>query len=123
MSEELQVEEEKVEKVRAPTERVVLRQVDVLLLEDVSDGARASIEELIKADRKSKHAVAVAWLEVSRRSGMALTKLAAIEAHAGKAGTPDALVGTFRAPSLTSWKDAEVYSAPPAPLVERTTVD
>lgn len=120
MSEERKVEEER-KAERVPTERVVLRHVEVLLLEDVSEGARASIEELIKADRKSKHAVTGAWLEVSRRT--APTKLAAIEAHAGKAGTPDALVGTFRAPTVTAWKDAEVYAAPPAPLVERTTVD
>jgi hypothetical protein len=83
----------------------------------------AAVEVLYPKGKRPEREAAVvdAWLEVARVT--APTKVAAIEAHAGKPGTPDARLGVFRAPTLTSWKDAQVYNAPPLPLVERTTVD
>lgn len=112
-------EEQKAE--RKPTERVVLKHETVLVLPAGTD-----LATLFAPDTKTLRKMGIgppieAWVEVARQT--APTKIAAIEAHAGKPGTADALVGTFRAPTLTSWKDAAVYDAPPAPLVERTVID
>lgn len=121
MSEEQKVEEER-KAERVPTERIVLRSVAAIEVPaDVTGDQLEQVAAIFKRKGRAKGSVVGAWLEVARVT--APTKLAAIEAHAGKAGTPDALVGTFRAPTVTAWKDAEVYAAPPAPLVERTTVD
>ena len=107
---------------RKPTERVVLKQEAVLLVSGLDP---EKVDEAIKLlgvkVRKGQPRIQFGWVEVARH--LAPTKLAAIEAHAGKAGTADALQGVFRAPTVTAWKDAEVYTAPPAPLVERTTVE
>lgn len=109
------------EEERKPTERVVLQRVDALVLDGVSEQSQEAIRELIKADRKSTFQAAQTWLEVARVA--APSKLAAIEEHAGKPGTPNAKVGVYRAPTLTSWKDGVSYEAPPAPLVQRSAVD
>lgn len=110
---------------RKPTERIVLRRVVALSIPDgaTEEQVQAAVAALYPKARKAEVAGAVgeAWQEVARHT--ASTKIAAIEAYAGKPGTPDAKVGVFRAPTVTSWKDAAVYDAPPLPLVERSVIE
>lgn len=106
---------------RKPTERVVLKRETVLVLPPGVD-----LAQLFAPDTKALKKMGIgppveAWIEVARAT--APTKATAIEAHAGKAGTPDALQGVFRAPTVTSWKDGVVYEAPPMPLVERSVIE
>jgi hypothetical protein len=110
---------------RAPTERVVLKQERVIVLpfdvapEQLAAAVEAAYPKASRAVREA--AVADGWLEVSRQT--AASKVAAIEAYAGKPGTADAKLGIFRAPTVTSWKDAVVHSAPPLPLIERQVIE
>lgn len=105
---------------RRPTERVVLRCERVLVLPDGTTAEQ--LEEAAKALKlRGKPVTDEAWIEVGRH--VAATKTAAIEAHAGKPGTPDAKVGLYRAPSSTAWKGAVSYSAPPLPLVQRQVIE
>lgn len=110
---------------RRPTERVILKAERVVVLPAGAqpDQIAVAVEALYpKAKRAEREAsIADAWLEVARHT--AATKSAAVEAHAGKPGTPDAKLGTFRAPTLTAWKDAVVHDAPPLPLVQRSVID
>lgn len=115
---------------RKPTERVILKAEQVLVLPDGFDvaalkgtqaQAEAALMTLAKGGSKTRGHVGEAWVEVGRH--VASTKTAAIEMHAGKPGTPDAKLGTFRAPTLTAWKDGVRYDAPPLPLVERSAVE
>lgn len=110
---------------RRPTERVVLRQVRAIEIPPGTDPERvaAAVEALHpKAKRAERDGSVIdAWQEVARVEGA--TKTAAVESYAGKPGTPDAKVGTFRAPGLTAWKGAMVYDAPPLPLVERRVIE
>lgn len=46
-----------------------------------------------------------------------------IEAVAGKAGTPDARPGTYRAPSMSAMRGGKRYTRPPRPKVEAETLD
>lgn len=107
---------------RKPTQRVVLRQERVLVISDeVTD---EQIGEAVKAlgGRTGRKAVSVpvAWVECGEFTG---SKKGAIEAYAGKAGTPDAKVGTFKAPTVTAMKGGIKHSAPPLPLVQSEAID
>lgn len=109
---------------RKPTERVILERVSVLVIPDGTDPEK--LGEAIRALTPARGKRAVnqaheAWVEVSRQT--AASKTAAIELYAGKAGTADAKVGVWRAPTVTAWKQAIVYEAPPVPLIERTVID
>lgn len=105
---------------RKPTDRVVLSQVRVIVLpEAITPEQQEAISVALHTGRGKPVTVPVveAWMEVGEHAGA--SKLSAIEAHAGVAGTPDAKPGTYRAPTVTAWKGAIRYSAPPQPLVER----
>lgn len=110
---------------RKPTERVILQRTLALVVPEkaTDEQVRAAVEALggRPRPRSGVSGVVEAWVEVSRVT--AVSKTAAIEAHAGKPGTPDAKLGVFRAPSVTSWKGAVAHEAPPAPLVQRTLID
>jgi hypothetical protein len=112
---------------RGPTRRVVLKRERTLVL---PEGVR--VEELVAAkDEKAimkllgkpigKDPYTEAWTVVAVKEGASKTN--AIEAHAGKPGTPDALPGTYKAPTVSAWSGGEVYEAPPEPLVERKALE
>lgn len=111
------------ENERKPTQRVVLRRERVLAL---PDGVR--IEELVAAKderammkllglRVGDDPYGEAWVPVGEFEGASMTK--AIEAYAGKPGTPDAIPGAYKAPTVSAWAGGEEYVKPPAPKVER----
>lgn len=106
---------------RQPTERVILERIRALRVpDDVTD---EQLAEALKALTKGKRrlVIEVGWVEVSRQIGS--SKKGAIEAYAGKAGTADAKVGVFRAPSVTAWKGALSFEAPAKPLVQARLID
>lgn len=112
---------------RKPTKRIVLRRERVLVL---PDGVR--VEELVAAKDERElmkllgkkvgtDPYAEGWVVVGEFEGQ--TKDKAIEAHAGKPGTPDAKVGAYKAPGVAAWAGGALYEAPPAPLVEKKALD
>jgi hypothetical protein len=109
---------------RRPTERVILERVRVVVLPDaMTPEQQAAISAALHAGKGKVRTVPVeeAWREVARKVGS--SKRAAIEEYAGKAGTPDAKVGVFRAPSTTAWKGGVENTAPPLPLVESRVIE
>lgn len=111
---------------RKPTRRMVLRRERVLVL---PEGVR--VEELVGATNERElmkllglkvgtDPYAEAWIVVGEFEGSGKTQ--AIEAHAGKAGTPDAKPGVYKAPGVSAWRGGEVYEKPPEPKVERTAL-
>lgn len=110
---------------RRPTERVILKHARVLVIPDGVEPEKLgeAIRLLMPARgrRNPEDAAREAWIEVDRQT--AASKVRAIELYAGKPGTPDAKVGTFRAPTATAWRGAVIYTAPPAPLVERSVIE
>jgi hypothetical protein len=114
---------------RRPTERVILQHSFVIKLPG-GGVDREVLEKVIKLlelkgpngrAAKPQDVLGEAWVEVSRKVGS--SKRAAIEEYAGKAGTPDAKVGVFRAPSTTAWKGGVENTAPPLPLVESRVIE
>lgn len=114
---------------RKPTQRVVLERVRVLVLPDGFDvaklrGSQKDAEEalatLAKGGSKTRALVGEAWRECGEFTG---SKKGAIEGYAGKPGTPDAKVGTFKAPTVTAMKGGLKLSAPPQPLVQAEAID
>lgn len=102
---------------RRPTERVILEKIAAVVIPP--DATVEQVEAAVKALATKgvrKPDRGPAWQEVSRQT--APSKKAAIEAYAGKAGTADAKVGEWRAPSVTAWKGGLKHSAPPKPLIE-----
>lgn len=57
------------------------------------------------------------WIVVGEFVGA--SKREAIEAHAGKPGTPEAIPGAYKAPTTSAWAGGEEYEKPPEPKVER----
>lgn len=112
---------------RKPGERVVLKMDRVIVVPEGVDPEKLAevVKLLFPAERRwqktPEAALTEAWVVVAKIE--APSKQKAIEAYAGKAGTPDAKQGVFRAPSLMAWKDGIELKAPPAPLVQRTSVD
>lgn len=103
------------------TRRVVVSQHAVLLLPSggvSSEGLAAAWKAL---GLKGAPREAAAWVVVGEFDGA--SKDDAIEAYAGKPGTPDAKVGTYKAPGARSWAGGARYAAPPKPLVEREAID
>jgi hypothetical protein len=110
---------------REPTRRVVLRRERVLVLpESLSD---EDVQSILKAVQDSKKlpapskALTHAWMEIGTFTGA--SKDNAIEAHAGKAGTPDAKLGEYKAPTASAWAGGTRYKAPPKPLAEKEAID
>lgn len=104
----------------APTKRTVLKQEGVLVLP-----AGVSTEALIAAAKalgvKGAPRELAAWVVVGEFDGD--TKEQAIEAHTGKPGTPDAKVGTYKAPTSRAFAGGMRLKAPPKPLVEKESID
>lgn len=88
-------------------QRVVLRGVAVLVLDDlVDDEARQALLATWDAP------VVEAWVAVASRPG---TTDAAIASYAGRSGAPDAKPGTYKAPPATSWFVPPQVIEPPLP--------
>lgn len=114
---------------RGPTRRVVVRRENVIVLHPDTD--IAALTTLLKAANKGTKGdvtaplrggtVGEAWTVVGEFLGD--SKDDAIEAHAGKPGTPDAIVGTYKAPTVRAWAGGSKYVAPPKPLVEREAIE
>jgi hypothetical protein len=122
------------DETKKPTQRVVLRRERVIVLPDTvdedtlgklssGDGAKALAALLGLGSAKVPTVCigAEAWTVVGEFVGS--TKDKAIEAYAGKAGTPDAKVGDFKAPGSAAWAGGLRYSAPPKPLVEKESIE
>lgn len=113
-------------KPREITRRVVLRREDVIVLgDDLTQEQRDAVLAAIAAVKvrgipKGIATAREAWVVVGEFEGA--SKLNAIEAHAGKANTPDAIPGAYRAPSVRSWADGEEYVKPPEPKIERRSL-
>lgn len=115
----------KVDEGRDPTRRVVLRRERVLVLPDgLSDEDVQAVLKAVQASKKigtPSKALMEAWVVVGEFEGASKDK--AIEAHAGKAGTPDAKTGAFKAPTAAAWAGGSLYRAPAKPLVEREAIE
>lgn len=108
---------------RADTKRLVLKREHVLVLPDGLDNGvvKAAQEVIRKADKSAGSGLATtAWVEVGEFAG---SKTTAIEAHAGKANTPDAKPGAYKAPSVSAMRGGLLYEKPPEPKVERKALD
>jgi len=110
---------EQPEEQREPTQRVVLRKEEVIVLPDGID--REKVAAAAKALGIKATPTAEAWTVVGVFEGSG--KEDAIEAHAGKPGTPDAISGTYKAPTVRAFAGGARYVAPPKPLVEREAID
>jgi hypothetical protein len=95
---------------REPTLRVVLRRELAIVLTDLKV---RGIPKDVAAPRET-------WAVMAQVNGA--SKLNAIEAYAGKAGTPDAKPGAYRAPTAKAWAGGEEYVKPPEPKVERRSL-
>jgi hypothetical protein len=117
------------EEARPDTRRVVLKRERVLVLPDgvtladIDPKDAEAIRRLlgIKGGRANVQAHVEAWVVVGEFAGASKTK--AIEAHAGKPGTPDAKPGAYKAPTWSAWSGGELYEKPPEPKVERRSLD
>jgi len=101
------------------TKRVVLRRHRVIvapeaLVELTTENAKAIATAL---GVKNIPPLEEAWIVVGEFEGASKTK--AIEAHAGKPGTPDAKPGVYKAPSVSAFAGGEEYVKPAQPKVER----
>lgn len=108
---------------RRVTRRMVLRRERVLVLPDdveLTAERQKAIAAALGVKTSTKLLPGDAWMVVGEFSG---SKTGAIEAFAGKPGTPDALPGTYKAPGVIAWKGGQVYEKPPEPKVERTALE
>jgi hypothetical protein len=110
---------------REPTLRVVLRRELAIVLTDLTDEQRAEVLKAVAAVKvrgipKDVAAPRETWAVMAQVNGA--SKLNAIEAYAGKAGTPDAKPGAYRAPTAKAWAGGEEYVKPPEPKVERRSL-
>lgn len=110
---------------RGVTKRIVLRRERVIVLpEGVAEEVIARLLGSIDfgPEKRLKAALTKAgptdgWIVVGEFEGADMTR--AIELHAGKPGTPDAIPGVYKAPSVRAWTGGEEYVKPPEPKVER----
>lgn len=115
---------------RKPTERVILKRERVLVLPDdvdvaalaSGDGAAKLAQALgLKSGKVPTASVGVdAWVVVAEAVG---SPRKAIEAHAGKPGTPEAKPGVYKAPTASGWKGGRQYEKPELPKVEARDID
>lgn len=103
------------------TKRVVLKRERVIVLPDAITAEKQKALAAALGLKVTQVPVAEAWVVCGEFSGN--SKDHAIEAHAGKPGTPDAKVGAYRAPTVRAWQGGVVYTAPPKPLVEKAALD
>lgn len=102
-----------------PTRRVILKRETAIVLPEGT--TVAGLKELDEpALRKLlSGALKEAWVVVAVKEG---NQRAAIEAHAGKSGTPDALPGDYKAPPLRGFLGGEKLVRPDKPKIERETL-
>lgn len=119
---------EQPEEPREPTRRVVLRRERVLVIpESVTDEVLREALKGVKLGAEKRLETAIketpveAWLVVGEFEGAG--KEDAIEAHAGTPGTPDAIPGAYKAPTVRAFAGGALYEAPPKPLVQRRALD
>jgi hypothetical protein len=107
----------------AATKRVVLRRERVIVVPEDADAAKVAKAVAAASQSGPKGApprpvkIIDAWVEVGVFPGH--SKLNAIVAVAGKAGTPDAIPGAYKAPGVTAWAGGEEYIRPPQTKIER----
>lgn len=101
------------------TKRVVMRRERVLMLPENFDEAADKTKEAMKL--LGVKGVDEAWMVVGEFEGS--SKNQAIVAHAGKPNTPEAIPGTYKAPSVTAWAGGRRYVKPPLPKVEAEDID
>lgn len=114
-------EDARPEETDKATKRVVLRRERVFVIPDAA--TQEQIDAAVKAAKDAKLTLhnRLAWVEVGEFEGKSKTQ--AIEAHAGKPGTPDAKPGAYKAPGVSAWNGGALYEAPPQPLVQRKPLD
>lgn len=107
---------------RGPTMRVVVqRETAVIVPDGVSPEQLADIASILYGKRVKRVEPVELWKVIGEFEGH--TKDAAIERYAGKAGTPDAKIGTWKAPTTRAWAGGCIHEAPPKPLVQRRTLE
>lgn len=88
----------------AGPQRVVLRGVRAIVLDDLEDEQRLEIE------RDHSDRVVEAWVAVASRPGV---MDAAVKAYAGQSGAPDARPGKYKAVPHGSWFVSPLVIEPP----------
>lgn len=121
--------------VREDTKRVVLKRERVIVLPDaVPENGKIDLAKLAEAlglsQAEAKRLVTTAatgfgsgtaWVVIGEFAGA--SKRAAIEAYAGKPGTPDAKPGAYKAPGVSAMAGGELYEKPAEPEVKRRSLD
>lgn len=102
-----------------PTKRVVLKRENAIVLPEGT-----TVESLKELDEpKLRKLLAAGLNEVWTVAAVTEGSLRqAIEAHAGKSGTPDAKPGDYKAPPLRGFLGGETLIRPPEPKVERQSL-
>jgi hypothetical protein len=104
------------------TRRMVLKRERVLVLpEGVDSVDEKKLREALGVKPSVKIVTTPAWVECGEQLGA--SKQHAIEAFAGKPGTPDARPGDYKAVGLSAWKGGRRYVKPPEPKVEAQDID
>lgn len=101
------------------TRRIVMQRVRAIVLPVGSPELVAELVEgltRVATVPKDEIEVCEAFVERGVFTG---SKLQAITAYAGEAGTPDAKPGTYFAPTETAWRGDVTYVRPERPKVER----
>jgi hypothetical protein len=105
---------------RTLTRRTILKRERVVVLpEDVTALDVKALREALGT--KATISEGEAWVVVGEYIGA--SKREAIEAHAGKPGTPDAKPGDYKAPPVSGFSGGERYVRPDKPKVERETLE
>jgi hypothetical protein len=86
------------------TQRVVLRGVRALVLDDMPASRQHAVLEAAHQDTVE------AWVPMAMRPG---TVEAAVKAYAGPSGTPGGWPGTYKAVPYTSWYTPPLVIEPP----------
>jgi hypothetical protein len=76
-------------------QRVILRGVEVVVLDDLTAAVRKQVLELVGAERAAE-----GWLAVAARTG---TPESTVAAYAGKSGDAESVPGTYKAVPYGAW--------------------
>jgi hypothetical protein len=106
-----------------PTKRMVLQRAKVVVIDgDVPDDVlKQAVEALRRVATKTHALVKEAWLECGVHEGR--SKNDSIEAYTGKAGTPDAKPGAYKAVPAASFAGGLLLKVPEKPLVESEAIE
>lgn len=103
---------------RVPTRRTILKRERAIVLPDtLTEEQVATVRKAVSDTKyvKSPQTAAV-WMVMGEREGS--SKREAIEAFAGKAGTPEALPGDWKAPPASGFSGGRRYEKPSQPKIE-----